>query len=144
MVFATLALTAGMAFVAYTRPDSPLMRRLTRLLFPEAISALLWGFTLFGFVASILVIWLAIRSQTGIRHVELGPSSALIPKASMSMKLIRMPYTAIINVQIVNLQGQRMAVIRSKIGESRLFEKSFATPKAFEVFLQELRERCNG
>jgi hypothetical protein len=55
-----------------------------------------------------------------------------------------MPYTAIIHVQIVNLKGQRIAVIRSKIGESRLFEKSFATPKAFEAFLQELRERCNG
>lgn len=144
MVLATLALTAGMTYVAYARPDSRLLRRLSRLLFPEAISAILWGFAVFGFIASILVIWLAIRSQTAVRYIELGPSGVLVPKASISMKQIRIPYSSITNLQIVEFNDQHMAVIHSKFGESRLSQKSFATPKAFESFLQALQERCNG
>lgn len=144
MVLVTIALTAGMTHIASARPDSRLMRRLSRLLSPEAISALFWGFAVFGIIASILVIWLAIRSQTGVRYVELGPSEILVPKASMSMKHIRIPYLAITHLQIVNYHGQRMVVIHSKVGESRLSEKSFATPKAFESFLQVLQERSNG
>jgi hypothetical protein len=144
MVLVPIVLTAGMTHIASARPDSRLMRRLSRLLFPEALSALLWGFVAFGVIASILVICLAIRSQTGVHYVELGPSGILVPKASMSMKQIRIPYLAITHLQIGNYHGQRIVVIHSKVGESRLSEKSFATPKAFESFLQVLEERFNG
>jgi len=141
IVLVPIVLTAGMTHIASARPDSHLMRRLSRLLFPEALSALLWGFVAFGVIASILVICLAIRSQTGVHYVELGPSGILVPKASMSMKQIRIPYLAITHLQIGNYHGQRIVVIHSKVGESRLSEKSFATPKAFESFLQVLEER---
>ena len=144
MVLVPIVLTAGMTHVASAWPDSCLMRRLPRLLFPEALSALLWGFVVFGIIASILVVCLAIRSQTGVRYVELGSSGILVPKASMSMKQIRIPYLPITHLQIGNYHGQRIVVIHSKVGESLLSEKSFATPKAFESFLQVLEERFNG
>jgi len=144
MVLAALATTAGLAYIAYTNPDSRITRLLTRALSPEAPPFFFWGLTVLSLLASMAVLWFAIRTQGGIRYVELGPTSTLVPKASISMSPITIPYGAITKIQVTNIPGQQMAVISSTVGESRLLSKSFATSGEFTAFLQALQARQQG
>ena len=141
MVLAAFAATAGIGYIAYTKPDSRITRLLARILSPEALQFVFWGLAAFGLFATVMVIRFAIRTQSGVSYVELGAIDVLVPKASISMSPVAIPYDAITQVQVINIQGQQMAIISSSVGESRLLSKSFATPSEFTSFLQVLQER---
>lgn len=141
MVLAAFAVTAGLGYIAYTNPDSRITRLLARVLSPEAPPFFFWGLTVLSLLASAIVLRVAIRSQSGVSYVELGLTSALVPKASLSMSPITIPYSAIRQIKVINIQGQQMAVISSSVGESRLLSKSFTAPSEFTAFLQVLQER---
>lgn len=141
MVLAALTATVGIGYIAYTKPDSRITRLLARIFSPETLQFVFWGLTAFGLFATVMVLRFAIRTQSGVSFVELGSIGALVPKASISMSPITIPYGAITQVQVMNIQGQQMAIISSSVGESRLLSKSFATPSEFTSFLQALQER---
>jgi hypothetical protein len=141
MVLAALAPTAGIGYIAYTKPDFYRIRLLARILSPEALQLVFWGLTAFGLFATVIVLRFAIRTQSAVSFVELGSIGALVPRASISMSPITIPYNSITQVQVTNIQGQQMAIISSSVGESRLLSKSFATQSEFTSFLQALQER---
>lgn len=144
MVLAALAATAGIGYIAYMKPDSRITRLLARMLSPEALQFVLWGGAAFALIATVIVLRFAIRTQNGLSYLELGSTGALVPKASLSMPPITIPYGAITQIQVTNIQGQQMAIISSAVGESRLLSKSFSTPNEFTSFLQTLQERRNN
>lgn len=141
MVLAALAATTGIGYIAYAKPDSRITRLLAKILSPEALPFIFWGFTALCLFASVIAIRFAIRTQSGVSYVELNTKGALVPKASLSMSPITIPYGAITQVRVTNIQGQQMAIISSSVGESRLLSKSFATPSEFTSFLQDLQGR---
>ena len=144
MVLAALAVTVSLGYIAYTNPDIRITRFLTKVLSPEAPPFFFWGLTVLCFFASVIVIRIAIRSQSGVSYVELGPTSILVPKASISMSWITIPYDAIKQIRVINIPGQQVAIISSPAGESRLLSKSFAAPSEFTAFLQALQELRHG
>lgn len=143
MVLVSFAATAGIGYIAYMKPGSRMTRLLIRILSPEATQFIFWGATIFGLIATVIVLRFAIRTQNGLGYLELGPTGALVPKASISMSPITIPYGAITQVQITNIQGQEVAIVSSEVGESRLLSKAFATPNEFMSFLHALQERRN-
>lgn len=144
MVLVTFATTAALGYIAYTNPAFHRTRLLTRLLSPEALPIFFWGLTIISLIASLIVLQFAIRTQYGMRYVELGPMSALVPKAGLSMSPITIPYNTITQIQIMNIHGKKIAIIFSMVGESRLFAKSFLTSGEFTTFIQVLQERRHG
>jgi hypothetical protein len=144
MVIAAFAVTAGLGYIAYTNPEYRLTTLLSRLLSPSAPPLVFWALTILCFLASLFALRVAIRAPGSISHVELGPTGALVPQASVSMKPITIPYSSIRNIQVKDIQGQQMAVISSSVGESRLLAKFFATPSDFTAFLLALEQRRHG
>lgn len=144
MVVAALAVTAGLGYIAYTNPDTRITRMLTRALSPEAPPIFFWSLAVLSLLASMIVLRVAMRSQSGASYVELGLTGALVPKASISMSPITIPYSAITQIQVINIPGQQMAVISSAAGDSRLLSKSFSAPSDFIAFLKALQERRHG
>lgn len=144
MVLAAFAVTVSLGYIAYIPPDARLTRLLSRLLSPEAPSMVFWGLTALSFFASIFVTHAAFSSFNSINHVELGPSGALVPSASISMSPIMIPYRSIRGIQVMNVHNHQMAVISSSVGESRLLSKFFASPSDFTAFLLALEQRRHG
>lgn len=141
MVLVALAVTASLGYIAYANPDSRHTRLIARVLTPEIAPYFWWGFTFLALIATAIAIWFAIRSQSALRYVELGPINALVPKASLSMASLAIPYSAITQIQVLKIPGQQMAIISSSVGTSRLLSKSFKSPSEFSAFLQALQAR---
>ena len=97
MVFVTCVITFSLGYFAYT-DDLPLYLRLL----PHATNVL-WGLTAIGGLLSVIVLWFAIRSQISVADLELGPINVIMPKASLSMQTIIVPYTAIMKVNVVKI-----------------------------------------
>ncbi|MBS4051134.1 MAG: hypothetical protein KGZ69_08020 [Methylomonas sp.] len=126
-VVIAILINVGLTYEAYSKG----LPQLTNLSWQ--LAGLSWLLTLF-------VIWFVIRGQR-IGDVELGEEAALIPKASLYMSLIRVPYHCIKRVKLVNLNKQLMAVISTSVGTARLNSTWFATLEDFQNFLQILEER---
>lgn len=141
MVVVALGVTAGLGYIAYANPDSRYTRLFARVLSPEIAPYFWWGLTFLALIASAIVIWFAIRSQSAPPYVELGPTNALVPQGSLTMVTLAIPYSAITQIQILNIPGQQMAVISSPFGTSRLISKSFKSPGEFTSFIQALQGR---
>jgi hypothetical protein len=54
------------------------------------------------------------------------------------------PYASIRNIRRLDLPGQQVLVVSSRLGEARLLSKSFASPAEFEAFVRALQERAHG
>jgi hypothetical protein len=141
MVLAAFAVTVSLGYFASHPPDARLTRLLSRLLSPEAPFIVFWGLTALSLFASIFATRAAFSSSNSINHIELGPSSALLPSASITMSPITIPYRFIRQIRVMNIQNHQMAVISSSVGESRLLSKFFASPGDFTAFLLALEQR---
>jgi hypothetical protein len=141
MVFACLAVTISIGFIAYTNPNIGISRMLSKFLSPNAPVLFFWIVFLICLLATIFALVFAVKSFNTLKFVELGPSFVVLPSASVTMSPISIPYSTISQVQVVNIQNQQIAVISSTIGEARLLSKFFATSDSFEAFLLELKQR---
>jgi hypothetical protein len=139
-----LALTAGMAYIAYTVPDARFTRLIAKLFSPDAPAIVYWVLTAVTAVLSVSAIVVSIKGAGAVTSVELNASGALVPSASIASKPFLMPYKSIRQIQVVEFQGYPIAVISSSVGESRLISKQFASPKEFSAFLLALEQRRHG
>lgn len=134
-VFLTLATTAGLGYITYMNPDVGMTRLLAGMFSPEAPRFFYWVLTALSSFASLIVLWLAIRSQSVACYLEVGPTSALVPNASLPIASITIPYRLISKIRVTDVQGQQIAILSSSVGESRLLSTSFAAPGEFTAFL---------
>lgn len=102
-----------------------------------------WVLAGLSVLLTLFVIWFSIRGQK-IGTIELGTEAAIVPKASLFMPLISLPYASIKQVKLVNVNRQHMAIISSSIGEARLYSTWFPTLEDFKTFLETLQQRRNS
>jgi len=81
------------------------------------------------------------RSAQPPQMIELGPTAATVPRASLSGELLTIPYAKISKVELREIRGQQFLVIRSSLGESRLVPAGFSGQRAFADFVAALRQR---
>ena len=144
MAVAAIAVTASMGYLAQINPDVRLTRTLARMLSPSAPPMIYWGLTTLGCLATLYVFFAAIKMSNAVNYVELGPTGAFVPSASISMSPITIPYRSIRNIQVIDVQKHQMAVISSSVGEARLGSQCFSTPRDFTAFLLALEQRRHG
>jgi hypothetical protein len=139
LVVFCLGLMATFAWLA----QSPRALRIYGLITlpPAQAAVFFWVFCGACLLPTILAFRFAAAAFGPPRMIELNETEAILPKAAVSMKLISQPYHAIRKVQIRVVGKQRMAIIESAVGESRLMSSGFANERQFEAFVQELSDR---
>jgi len=143
MVLVSFAVAVGSAYIASTNQKALRIFGLVTLP-PDAASTLFWLFAILSLAVALLAVWLGIRSHVGAGYVELGPTSAVVPMASLSGGPLTVPYSAIKRVSTLNVPGQQLVIIASSVGEARLMSNSFATQREFAEFLNALQARTGG
>jgi hypothetical protein len=130
-----------MVFMALTDPETRLTRTLARITPPIELPTVYWGAAAFCCLATIYILFFAIKMLYGIRYVELCPTGAFVPSATLSMSPITIPYRSIRNIQIISIKKQKTAIISSDISESRFSAQYFSTPSDFATFMSALEQR---
>lgn len=144
MVALSIVITALMAHYAVNIPDAKYTRLLVRLVSPDAPVYFYSGLTVLSLFCSVFAIVFAVKSQIGGKYITLDTTSAIVPLASLSMKKIAIPYRQISRIQLLSIKKLKIILIQSTVGESRLSEKSFASPNEFTRFYLELQRRRNS
>lgn len=142
MVLITLVAPAGLAFKAkeIESGSSFLIGGFINLS-PNQASKVFWVLSAISIVTFLVVVWLAVRNHLSPSFIELNHNGLVVPKVSISMLYILIPYSTIIHVQTVQIHAEQMIVIKSSVGNSNLMSSSFKTLRDFAIFLQLLRER---
>jgi len=143
MAVVALAVPVGVAYTASTI-QKPLRLFGLVTLSAQGAAVFFWVLSALCGLAALLALYAAVRSQTALGFIELGGQGASLPKASLSSPLRVIPYKSIEQVQVVNVPGQQMVIVKSSVGESRLMSKSFASQEEFAVFLGALGERVRA
>lgn len=131
IVVMAFALTGVLGTLAVATPDA---------LFPQTPALVFWALTAASLLASLFTAKTVLSGAAASTLVALRPEGAVLPKASLSMASITVPYDAIQRLQILRVGNHQLAVITSPRGECRLFSKSFASPGHFTAFLLALEQ----
>ena len=93
---------------------------------------------------AVMIVWGVVSRSSAPGTIQLGPTSAVIPAATVRGEFINVPYSAIHRIDVQEIARSKMAVIHSTAGESRLMSSAFATDSQFLTFLQTLKSRVQG
>lgn len=108
---------------------------------PEGATILWWAMTAVATLVAPMTIWFLIRSLIRRPSLVLGPSSAILPNASLGGKLIYIPYAAVESIKLAKVGGHEFLFLRSNIGNSTLLLSGFANRKECAQFVNTLRSR---
>jgi hypothetical protein len=139
LVVVCLGVMAAMAWLAQSHRALSILGVIT--LPPAQAAVFFWVFCVACILPTVLAFRFAAAAFGPPRMIELNETEAILPKASVSMKLMSQPYRSIRKVQIRVVGKQHMAIIQSAVGESRLMSSGFANQRQFEAFVQELSDR---
>lgn len=128
LLFLAIAPTGGLAYLAGYG------------VFPNHVELLGWLAVASG-LAAILPIWIVARALVKQSFVELRAEEALLPKASLTLTFVKMPYSAIKQISLLTLSGHSVAVVASAFGEARVSSAWFAVAGKFAEFLEQLERR---
>jgi hypothetical protein len=101
-------------------------------------SFVFWAMAVFCGLAVLGVIWWSFRRSGDPKQVILRPDLLMIPKASVSGGFITVRYSDIWSVTMRDVASQRMLVIHTRLGESRLLASAFANIGEFSRFYSEV------
>jgi hypothetical protein len=107
----------------------------------DGATTFLWICAALSLLVAFLAVWFAIRNSGGPRFLELGPQTALLPEASLSNKLIKVPYVSISQVRLIDVHGHQYVMVDSTVGNASVGAKGFAKPGLFATFVELLQER---
>ncbi|WFP49428.1 hypothetical protein PL263_15165 [Methylomonas sp. EFPC3] len=128
LLFAALAPTSGLAYLAVSAPLSQYASLIGLLTVASGICAVLLG-------------WIVARASFKPHYIELREEEALLPKASLTLPIICMPYSAIEQVKRLKVSGHTVAVVVSAFGEARVNSGWFTAPGEFAEFLEQVERR---
>lgn len=128
LLFLAIAPTGGLAYLA----ASGVLPNYADLLGWLAAASALWA---------ILPLWLVGRALAKPSFIELRAEEALLPRASLALTFIGMPYTAIKQISVLEVSNHSVAVVASAFGESRVSSAWFAAEGEFAEFLREIQRR---
>ncbi|ATG88628.1 hypothetical protein MKLM6_0349 [Methylomonas koyamae] len=128
LLFLAVAPTGGLAYLAGCG------------VFAKYAGLLVWLAAASGLLA-ILPLWIVARALAKQNFIELRAEEALLPKATLALAFIGMPYSAIKQISVLKLSGHSVAVVVSAFGESRVSSDWFAQEGEFAEFLEQLERR---
>ena len=143
MILAAFAVPAVLVYIASTNTGSIRLFGLVRLSPPQA-NSFFWSLACLCLAAAGVALWVAVQNHRGPGYVELQLNAAILPQASLSRRTLRIPYSSIQSVSLVQVTGQPMLIVKSPVGESRLLARGFASEQEFNAFCRSLRERAGG
>jgi hypothetical protein len=108
-------------------------RRLVRL-GAEQVSFVSWAMVVLCALVGLAVIWFSFRTRAGPKEVILRTDLVVIPKASINGGFITVRYSDIWDVATRDVAGEKMLVIATSFGESRLLSSAFANFGEFSEF----------
>ncbi|OAI15713.1 hypothetical protein A1507_12860 [Methylomonas koyamae] len=108
--------------------------------FAKYAGLLVWLAAASGLLA-ILPLWIVARALAKQNFIELRAEEALLPKATLALAFIGMPYSAIKQISVLKLSGHSVAVVVSAFGESRVSSDWFPLESEFAEFLAQLEQR---
>jgi hypothetical protein len=139
IVIVVALLMVAFCYLALTSQHS--LRLEGFLLSPHQARIFYWLMTAATSLCLIPAAALVKRSSQPPQMIELGPTAAVVPKASLSGELLTIPYAKISKVELREIRGQKFLVIKSSVGESRVVPAGFTGQRAFADFVAALRQR---
>ncbi len=103
---------------------------------PENSILLFWALSAATLVVALIVFVSTLLNSKGSRQIVLDSNHAILPKASISGKLIQIPYTSIKHTSLQTVSGHNFYVVKSNEGNSTIYTKSFENPLDFVTFQQ--------
>jgi len=140
MVVVAVAITAFFAYLAHSNEKG--LRISSLLLSPALATCFYWALAAMGLLGTSAAAASTIGNWRSAGFVQLGPTEALLPRASLRAGLIKMPYASILRLEVQEIPGrQQMVIVRTADAEARLSSSGFKLPKDFARFLRVLKER---
>lgn len=103
-----------------------------------------WGLAILCSLAALILIFSMLSSLRHPEQVELHPTYANLPKASIMGGQLDIPYETITKVSRRKIPGdQEMTKIKSSVGESCVISSHFNSMLAYEEFLSALSTKLN-
>ena len=141
MAVVSLALPAAAVFLASTNRG---LRIFGFTLAPEQAAIFFWVLAIVTAFGAALVFWLIFRTLRGPHFLVLGRAEAVLPKASIRVNMMTVPYSAIQSMAVVQIPGGKMAIVHTSQGEARVGAFGFKSEKDFEKFVLALQQRLDG
>jgi hypothetical protein len=105
----------------------------------------LWGFSGISAIAACGATITAINNMRAQKFVSLSQSFTVVPRASLLGGQLTIPYEKISKIeQRIAPNNQKMIVINSSLGQSRLLSSGFDAYLDFNTFYTELQQRVNA
>ena len=127
---------AGLMFAFVASSNRGYGRRFLRLS-AELVSFVSWGMVAFCVLAAFGVVWLSFRRKADPKEVILRPDLLVIPKASINGGFFAVHYSDISSIATRDVASEKMLVITSRLGESRLLSSAFSSFEEFSRFSSE-------
>lgn len=136
-----LGMTAILVYIAQGNQKGLRFYRLIAFSVDEA-TKFYWGAAAVFLSISVLACVFIVRSFKPPQILILDEHQAILPEWSIRARLSTVPYKKMLNIQILDYRGQKVGVIKSKVGEFRVAPEGFHTTQEFNEFWTVLVSRA--
>ena len=146
MIQAVIFMIIITLYVFYTAINNQKGLRLSNFLTfsPSEATTVFWVLFIILAVASIAAVIKVITNLQNPMIVELHEFHAVLPKSSLLGGQLNIPYLSMKNILVRTLtKNQKIIVVQSDLGESRLNSSYFKDQKELEDFLSMLSSKIN-